>query len=95
MPLPILPTQSSNGFKTIKDGFKTIKDGFFNKNQFNNITPSFTGSSNLLNNASANLASSSFKTNQNANAEAISRSQGSFNPLIPLIQNVNQTLIRY
>ena len=39
--------------------------------------------------------STALSRNQDANAKAIAISQGSMvNPLIPLVQNVNQTLIR-
>ena len=43
-----------------------------------------------------NFADSSIARNRDANAKAIAASQGSgVNPLIPLIQNVNHSLIRY
>ncbi len=40
-----------------------------------------------------NMGNLSFQRNQAANDKAIARSQGMMNPLIPLIENVNHTLI--
>lgn len=52
------------------------------------------GANTLRNRPSAPAAETAFSRNQDANEKAIARSQGSFNPLVPLIQNVNSTLIR-
>lgn len=41
----------------------------------------------------SNTGNSNFQRNQAANDKAIARSQGMMNPLIPLIQNVNHTLV--
>lgn len=40
-----------------------------------------------------NMGNLSFQRNQAANDKAIARSQGMMNPLIPLIENVNHTLV--
>lgn len=44
--------------------------------------------------ATSAAGTSAFSKNQEANEKAIEKSRGGTNPLIPLIQNVNSTLIR-
>lgn len=60
----------------------------FNPQPFNRVS-----SASLFN--LANTGAASIQRNQDATAKAIALSRGSdINPLIPLIQNVNHTLIR-
>lgn len=97
MPLPILPASSP------KTGvvFQSIKDRLTGQKQ----SAVDTSVPAAIRNARTNTAqpfsripsgnSTAISRNQDANAKAIAISQGSMvNPLIPLVQNVNQTLIR-
>ena len=106
MPLPILPTSKQNaggGFRAIRDrlfGQKPSKVDTSNPAANDSSLPTKVPSRNITTNASQPLnrvsaIPSPLSRNQDANAKAIAISQGSMvNPLIPLIQNVNHTLIR-
>ena len=66
------------------------------KTPSSNTQQPFIRRSGFLPGAPNNFADSSMARNRDANAKAIAVSQGAnSNPLIPLIQNVNHTLIRY
>jgi hypothetical protein len=102
MPLPILPASSPKTgvvFQSIGDRLtgQGQKQSAVDTNSAEKVAP--------IRNTRTNTAqpfsripsgnSTAISRNQDANAKAIAISQGSMvNPLIPLVQNVNQTLIR-
>ena len=109
MPLPILPSSpktDSGVFKSIKDRIlnqnpSAANDADYSKSSepFKKVTtrPSLSNVRTLSRLPDAdnqpNMGDLSFQKNQAANDKAIARSQSTMNPLIPLIQNVNRTLI--
>lgn len=92
MPLPILPASSpktGGGFQAIKDRLtgQGQKQSAIDTNDPAAIVQPF--------NRISSGNSTAISRNEDANAKAIAISQGSMvNPLIPLVQNVNETLIR-
>lgn len=105
MPLPTLSTiaqKTAGGLKTIRERLGTSKPES-NTPVISRNTPSSNTSSNPIsrvatpvrNRSAAQAAdTSSFSRNQEANEKALERSRVQTNPLVPLIQTVNQTLIR-
>lgn len=108
--LSTVAQKTAGGLKTIRERLGTSKpespkeaSAQSNTPVISRNTPSSNTSSNLISrvatpvrNRSAAQAvdTSSFSRNQEANEKALERSRVQTNPLVPLIQTVNQTLIR-